>query len=153
MGVNNLKKFLISRLKIYTIYMEKEDKIIAILLVMIILSLGIAYAMIYTDSNMALNDGRYQLVCLYESELSDKIYFEGIIMDKRITRTGNHLILNVDYNSNDIEIFIPNNAGAINLKEKLNKGNKIYINGIVNEFRGRRQIKIQNEQDIRIKSN
>ncbi|MEL4305768.1 OB-fold nucleic acid binding domain-containing protein [Methanococcoides sp. LMO-2] len=125
--------------------MEKEEKIVAVLLVMAILSLAVAYFTYLpgelTGDIQPLTDS---------SGLGEKVFVEGEVLSKRLTYTGDHLILEVGHSTQPITVFIPNNKGAEEMNEKISRGDQVHVKGILDEYEGELEIIVQKEKDVRV---
>jgi len=125
--------------------MEKEEKIVVVLLVMTILSLAVAYFTYLpgelTGDIQPLTDS---------SRLGETVFVEGAVLSKRITYTGDHLILEVDHNSQPITVFVPNNRGAEELNEKISSSDQVHVAGILDEYEGKLEIVVRKSKDVTI---
>lgn len=125
--------------------MEKEEKIVAVLLVMAILSLAVAYFTYLpgelTGDIQPLTDA---------SGLGEKVFVEGEVLSKRLTYTGDHLILKVAHNTQPITVFIPNNKGAKEINEEISTGDHVCVTGILEEYEGELEIVVQKAKDVNI---
>ena len=125
--------------------MEKEEKIVGVLLVMAILSLAVAYFTYLpgelTGDIQPLTDS---------SGLGEKVFVEGEVLSKRLTYTGDHLILEVGHSTQPIAVFIPNNKGAEEINKKISRGDQVHVTGILDEYEGELEIVVQKEKDVRI---
>ena len=120
--------------------MQKEEKVGAVLLIMALLLLAVIYFALPAPSDAErLSDA---------SQLDDKVYAEGLVIEKRMTRTGGHLILSVKMDVGAIDVFVHRNAGASEIDVRVHEGDRIRAYGILSEFRGERQIRIQSGGDI-----
>ena len=126
--------------------MEKEEKIVAVLLVMAILSLGVAYVTFFQGTGGSISGDAMQLT--EESSVGDLVYFEGSILSKKFTFTGDHLLLSVDYDQNIVKVFIPNNNGAVGVDNMVNENDYVRIQGIVDEYQGEREVVVQSKNDV-----
>lgn len=124
--------------------MEKEEKIVVVLLVMAILSLAVAYFTYLpgelTGDIRPLTDS---------SGLGEKVFVEGTVLSKRITYTGDHLILEVDQSTQPITVFIPNNRGAEEINERISTNDQVRITGILDEYEGELEIIVQKAKDVK----
>ncbi|ODV48920.1 MAG: nucleic acid binding OB-fold tRNA/helicase-type [Methanohalophilus sp. 2-GBenrich] len=125
--------------------MEKEEKVIAILLTMAILSLAVAYVTYFPNSfnktgEQPLTDS---------TEVGKTVTIEGTLYSKEATFNGNHLILQIDYNSDLLTVFIPEDNGAMNIDSRITVGDKLRIKGEVDEYKGEQEIIVKNENDIK----
>lgn len=119
--------------------MQKEEKIVVILLIMVLLSLIILYVLVPVTPYEPFTN---------ESNINDKVYIEGKIINKKVTK-NNHWILTISPDTkgiNTIKVFIPNKiAKELN---NINKNTKIGAYGIVKDYYGEKEIVIQNKNDI-----
>ncbi|KGK99326.1 nucleotide-binding protein [Methanococcoides methylutens] len=125
--------------------MEKEEKIVVVLLVMAILSLAVAHFTYLpgelTGDIQPLTDS---------SGLGEKVFVEGNVLSKRITYTGDHLILEVDQNTQPITVFVPNNHGAEEINEKISTNDQVRVTGILDKYEGELEIIVQKANDVKI---
>ncbi|MCM1987924.1 nucleotide-binding protein [Methanococcoides seepicolus] len=123
--------------------MEKEEKIIAILLAMAILSLAVAY-FIYIPGELSGN-----IEPLSDSTtLGEKVFVEGPVLNKKMTYSGDHLILKVDHEGEMITVFVPNNKGAKDIDKELAVNDMVHIAGILDEYEGELEIIVKDKKDI-----
>ncbi len=121
--------------------MEKEEKIVVILLCMAFLSLTIAYVTFYSDDIDAEQFSS-------SSVPGDDVILEGEILSKRFTYTGDHLLMNVDHGSGVIKVFVPSNNGAKDVDSRINENDRVVVTGKVDEYEGELEIVLQNSDDI-----
>jgi len=104
----------------------------------------IAVALVVIASHLALAAvGKRPFTSPFTNESADGelVYFSGTIDRLSLTKSGGHLILEV----NNISVFIQNQI-ASNLT--LRKGENITIIGTVQTYRGNKEIIIQSASDI-----
>lgn len=130
--------------------MEKEEKVVIVLLVMALCSLSTAYVFLGQETAGA-GQGEKALQYTHESEVGEKVSLDAEVLSKRFTYTGDHLLLEVDFDSEVLSVFIPNTAGAEALNNLIGEGNIISITGIVSEYEGEREIKVERKEDITLK--
>jgi DNA/RNA endonuclease YhcR with UshA esterase domain len=124
--------------------MQKEEKIVVVLLVMAVLSLIIGYFGFAPVTNAYSSD----------SKVGEKVYVEGTIFSKQMTAKGDNLILkifpsdNSDKNEN-INAFIAKNNGAKEVFDSVKKGEKVRIDGKVAEYMNAREIVVESSKDVR----
>ncbi len=128
--------------------MEKEEKIVAVLLAMAILSLAVAYATFFQSDNGSISNDALQLT--ERSAIGDVVYFEGTILNKKFTFTGDHLLLSVDHDENVVKVFIPNNKGAEYIDDIVNENDMVRIQGIVSEYQDEREVVVQSKNDVTV---
>jgi len=117
--------------------MQKEEKIVVVLLFMALGSLAVAFWTFSPeegdgDSAAAKNDALLTL--------------EGLVLEIKPTNTGGNLILRLD--STALPVFIPAGAGAGELQEQLHAGDRIRVRGTVADFQGKEELKISRAADV-----
>ncbi len=131
--------------------MEKEEKIVVVLLVMALFSLSTAY--IFFGSELA-GAGKSEVKAIqytHESEVGEKVTLDAEVLSKRFTYTGDHLLLEVDFDSEVLSVFIPKTAGAEALNDSINEGDIISITGTISEYKGKKEINVERKEDITLK--
>ncbi len=115
---------------------QKEEKIVAVLLVMAVLSLIIGYF------------GFVPTLAAYssESKIGERVFVEGIILSKEMTAKGDNLILSVS--NLNVKVFISKDNGAKEVYDNLKTGDKIRINGKVAQYKNVREIVIESASDV-----
>ena len=114
--------------------MQKEEKIVVVLLVVAVLSLIIAYFGFAPQTNAYSSD----------SKIGERVYVEGTILSKQMTKTGDNLILKVS----NLNIFIQKDNGAKEVYNAVKTGDTVRITGKVSEFSGKREIVVENAKDV-----
>ena len=84
----------------------------------------------------------------HESEVGEKVFLEAEVLSKRFTYTGGHLLLEVNFDSEVLSVFIPNTAGAEALDKSINEGDFVSITGIISEYQGKKEIRVEKKEDI-----
>lgn len=116
--------------------MQKEEKVVVVLLVMAVLSLIIGYfgftseVPVYSES----------------SKIGERVYVEGIILSKQMTGKGDHLILRIS--TPGIIIFIPRDSGANEVYDTFKNGVKVRITGKVAEYNNQKEIIVESAKDV-----
>ncbi len=123
--------------------MEKEEKIVAILLTMTILSLAVAY-LTYLPGEITGNVPALS----EESLIGEKVFVEGTVLNKKITFNGDHLIMDVAHSQGMITVFIPNNKGAVEIDKRVDIGDKLRIIGLLDEYEGKKELVVQKESEV-----
>ncbi|AKB52051.1 OB-fold nucleic acid binding domain protein [Methanosarcina barkeri str. Wiesmoor] len=129
--------------------MEKEEKVMVLLLFMTLTSLMTAYLCFgpeLTASGQETGEEARQYT--RESGEGEKVFLEAQVLSKRLTYTGGHLLLQVDCNSEVLSIFIPKTAGAEALNNSIQKGDFISVTGTVSQYEGKREIKVERKEAI-----
>lgn len=132
--------------------MEKEEKVVVVLLVMALASLSTAY--VFFGSELAgaghKSEGK-ALQYTHESEVGERVTLDAEVLSKRFTYTGDHLLLDVDFDSEMLVVFVPRTAGAEALNSSIKKGDFISITGTISEYKGKREITVERKEDIALK--
>ncbi len=116
--------------------MQKEEKIVLVLLVMAALSLIIGYWGFSTPAAAYSSD----------SKLGESVYVEGTILEKQMTRTGDNLVLTLS--NLNIKIFVSKADGSKEVYDTLKTGDKVRITGKVQEYKNAREIVVKSAKDI-----
>lgn len=117
--------------------LQREEKIVAVLLVMAVLSLIIGYLGFVPQVSGYTED----------SKIGDSVLIEGIVLNKKMTASGGNLILSIS--DLDVNIFISKDNGAKEVYENLNLGDQVRINGKVAQYRNAREIIVESASDIK----
>lgn len=125
-------------------FLEKEEKIVVILLLMAVLSLAVAYVTIFPNNI----NGKIHQPLSENTEIGEIVTIEGIVYDKTLTRTGEHLILTIDYDSWLIKVFIPGKEGAGEINNLVFEGDMLKITGRLDEYKGEKELVVENKNDI-----
>lgn len=131
--------------------MEKEEKVVVVLLLMVLSSLLTAYICFGSESPSDTQKSGEIKQYTSKSAVGERVFLEGEVLNKQFTHKGNHLLLQVDCNSEVLSIFIPKTAGAESLNLSIDKGDYISIKGTVTEYEGKREVKVEKQEDISIK--
>ncbi|MGP8338060.1 MAG: OB-fold nucleic acid binding domain-containing protein [Methanosarcinaceae archaeon] len=126
--------------------MEKEEKIVAVLLVMGLLSLVVAYVTFYQGNERDIANSGIQFN--EQSSIGSHVYLEGMILSKRFTFKGDHLLLSVEHDQHAVKVFIPKNNGAEYIDKLVNENDYVHIKGIVDEYEGEREVIVQNKNGV-----
>ena len=118
------------------IRLQKAEKIVLILLLMALGSLTVASWAFYpaVESSSTKEDSR--------------ITVEGVVLKIAPTKTGGHIIIELD--STPLPVFIPRDSGASDIQSKIGPGSHIRVRGDLAEFGGRNEIKVARVTDIEI---
>jgi DNA/RNA endonuclease YhcR with UshA esterase domain len=134
--------------------MEKEEKVMVLLLFMTLTSLLTAYLCFGSELTASGQDnGEKAKQYTRESSEGEKVFLQAEVLSKRFTYTGEHLLLQVDCNSEVLSVFIPKTAGAEALNTSIREGDFISITGTVSEYEGKNEIKVERKEDILLNNN
>jgi len=128
--------------------MEKEEKVMVLLLFMTLTSLMIAYLCFGSELTASGQEAGEAKTYTRESSEGDKVFLEAQVLSKRLTYTGGHLLLQIDCNSEVLSVFIPKTAGAEALNNSIQIGDFISVTGTVSEYEGKREVKVERKEDI-----
>lgn len=109
------------------IWLQREEKIAVVLLLMALSSLAVAYWAFGTSGS------------------DDDTSLSGRIVSIRETRTGGHLIITLD--TTPMQIFLPARV-AERVRGSLSPGDRIEVRGRVSEYMGRSEIEVRRPSDI-----
>ncbi|MCQ1536975.1 hypothetical protein FTO70_15110 [Methanosarcina sp. KYL-1] len=129
--------------------MEKEEKVVVVLLIMALSSLFAAYLCFGPGiAGMGKSPGGESWQYTPEAGEGERVSLEAEVLSKRFTYTGEHLLLKVDCGSEVLTVFVPSEAGAGALEESISEGDILSITGVVSEYEGEREIKVAKKEDI-----
>jgi DNA/RNA endonuclease YhcR with UshA esterase domain len=124
--------------------MQKEEKIVFVLLLMALGSLVVAFWAFAPDESTAAILGAKG-----ENEvLQTGVSLEGRIVSLKTTQSGGHLLISLD--STPIPIFISSNSGAEELLSRLKTGNNVRVKGISKVFQGKEEIEVSRSSDLQL---
>ncbi|WMW24657.1 OB-fold nucleic acid binding domain-containing protein [Methanolobus sediminis] len=125
--------------------MEKEEKIVVILLCMALFSLAIAYTFFYSGNPAD------DIKSFSSSSLpGDDVRLEGDILTKRFTYSGDHLLMDVDSGSGIVKVFIPSASGSKDVDSMVNVNDRVLIFGTVSEYEGELEVVVDNSGDVTV---
>jgi DNA/RNA endonuclease YhcR with UshA esterase domain len=116
--------------------MQKEEKVVVVLLVMAVLTLIIAFFGFSSQPEAYSKD----------SKLDERVYVEGTLLSKQMTKTGDNLIITLS--NLDIKVFVSKNNGAKEVYDSLKKGDMVRITGKVQEYKNAKEIVVGSAGDV-----
>ncbi len=116
--------------------LQKEEKIVVVLLVMAALSLIIGYLGFSEETKAYSRD----------SKIGERVQVEGTVLSKQMTRTGDNLILTIS--NLEIKVFVLKDNGAKQVYDSLKNGDRVRITGKVSEYKNAREIVVENAGDV-----
>lgn len=116
--------------------MQKEEKVVVVLLIMAVLSLIIGYFGFSSQTPAYSSD----------SKPGERVYAEGTLLSKQMTGKGDNLILTLS--NLNIKVFIPKNSGAKEVYDTVKTGERVKINGKVSEYKNEREIVVDSAKDV-----
>lgn len=116
---------------------QKEEKIVAVLLVMAVLSLIIGYF------------GFVPTLAAYssESKIGEHVFVEGTILSKEMTAKGGNLILSIS--NLNVKVFISKDNGAKEVYDNVKAGDNVRIEGKIAEYMNAREIAVESAKDVK----
>ncbi|MGB3943762.1 MAG: OB-fold nucleic acid binding domain-containing protein [Methanothrix sp.] len=114
--------------------MQKEEKVVVVLLFMALGSLA--------SASWALGDFEED-----PDEISISLVAEGTVSSMKTT-TGGHLIIRLQ--SSSIPIFVSRESGAEEMAVRVAKGDRIRAVGEISEYEGRREISVKRPADVEV---
>lgn len=129
--------------------MQKEEKIVLVLLLMALGSLAVAFwAFAPDDGNGSYDhtdsDGSFGS----DTEKDGTQSVEGQILEMKPTKSGGNMLLTLD--STALKVFIPASAGADVLKEQLQVGDRIRVSGTITEYLGDEELSVSRKSDVQL---
>ena len=116
--------------------MQKEEKVVVLLLLMALGSLFVA-SWALGDFDAATGPDQVPISIVAEGEVSS------------ITTTdGGHLIIRLQYSA--MPIFVKSDCGALDVAMRVAKGDQIRVRGEVSEYEGRRELSVQRAEDVEV---
>jgi hypothetical protein len=119
--------------------MQKEEKIVVVLLFMALGSLAVAsWAFGPEDTEGST----------VQAKEDSQISLEGLVQEINPTKTGGHLIIKLD--STQMPVFVPRDSGAGDVQSRVNIGDRIRVRGIAAEFGGKKELKVGRAADVEV---
>ena len=115
--------------------MQKEEKIVVVLLLMAMGSLAVA-EWTFGDTDQSAVSGKSD----------SSISVEGHVLGITTTKTGGNLVFQLDTTNNSI--FVPSSTGAKDIQGRVHSGDNVRITGTLSEFNGKNEIKVARSADV-----
>jgi len=125
--------------------MQKEEKIVVVLLFMALGSLAAAFWAFSPEESSTQASG--DPISPVDSR-SSLVTLEGRIISAENTRSGGNLIINLD--STQMPVFIPASSGAKELSARLQTGGRVRITGTINSYQGKDELKVSRRADVQL---
>lgn len=122
---------------------EKEEKIMIVLLTMVLLSLSVAYVTFYQDGTQIQELSA-------SSRPGEIVYLEGTVASERFTNTGDHLLIDVEHGSGITKVFVSRDKGAQEISSIIAENNKVRVTGEVQEYQDELEIVVQDVSGIEL---
>lgn len=117
--------------------MQKEEKIVVVLLLMALGSLAVA------EWTFGVSD-QDDLTVKSDSYIS----VDGHVLDITATKTGGNLIFHLDTTSTPL--FVSGSSGAKDILARVHSGDHVRIRGMPSEFNGKKEIKVARSADVEV---
>ncbi|MHB8118161.1 MAG: OB-fold nucleic acid binding domain-containing protein [Methanothrix sp.] len=122
--------------------MQKEEKIVVVLLLMALGSLAVAFWAFSPE------EGELESSSDSVSQKDAGLSVEGLVLEIKPTKNGGNLLLKLD--STQLPIFIPARAGAKEIQARIRVGDQVKIRGIVSTFQDNEELVISRQSDIQV---
>lgn len=127
--------------------MQKEEKVVLVLLSMALGSLSVAFWAFPPDEGKA-EGFDYSETAEESGNAQPLTVVEGAVVDMKPTKSGGHLQISLD--STTLSVFISRSAGAEELSAILKEGDRIRAMGKQKEYQGREEIEVSRISDVQI---
>jgi DNA/RNA endonuclease YhcR with UshA esterase domain len=122
--------------------MQKEEKIVAVLLLMALGSLAVAFWAFSPEEDVVERSSDSM------SQKDAGLSVEGLVLEIKPTKSGGNLLLKLD--STPLQIFIPASAGAKELQAQIQAGDRVRVRGTVSTFQGKDELVVSKKADIQV---
>jgi hypothetical protein len=122
--------------------LQKEEKIVVVLLLMALGSLAVAFWAFGPEEGDLENSS---------DSLSQKdasLCVEGLVLEMKPTKSGGNLLLRLD--TTELPIFITAKAGAKELQSRIRAGDRVSIRGTVSTFQGSEELVVSRQADVQV---
>ena len=124
--------------------MQKEEKIVVVLLLMALGSLAVAFWA------FAPEVGELGSSSESVSQKDAGLSLEGLVLEIKPTKSGGNLLLKLD--STPLPIFIPASAGAKELQARVHVGDRVRIRGTVSVYQGKEELSVSRQADVQVQT-
>ncbi|MDD1760878.1 MAG: hypothetical protein LUQ59_01465 [Methanothrix sp.] len=118
--------------------MQKEEKTAVVLLLMALGSLAIAFWAFNSEESIQDDNA--------SAKHDEQISVEGLVTEMNPTKSGGNLIIELD--STPLPVFIPRDSGAEEILRRVSLGDRIQVNGVLWEYNGNKEIKLERAEDL-----
>lgn len=133
--------------------MQKEEKVVVVLLFMALGSLAVAFWAFSSDSfpsgssdSDSSASPSWPLWNGDDEVGRQSISLQGSIVELKRTGSGGHLLIGLD--STSLPVFVAGSNGAEELTGALKRGDRIAVKGTVREYQGREEIEVSRSADV-----
>ena len=129
--------------------MKIENKIVIILFITAFTTLFLLYAVLSENPGSGLTVSEEKAVIPTKADLGKEVYVQGTVLDKRMTYSGDNLIVNIECEDKTVlMIFIPKSAGAAAVNREIEPSDYIGVKGTVKEYNKTLEVVPKNENGI-----
>jgi len=118
--------------------MQREEKIVIVLLLMAAGSLAVAFWAFASDDGTAGG----------ATEKDASLTVEGRVLEMKPTKSGGNLILSLDGSS--LPVFIPASSGASDVQKRVHPGDSVRVMGVVSPYQGKDELKVARASDVQL---
>jgi hypothetical protein len=122
--------------------MQKEEKIVVVLLLMALGSLAVAF-WAFSPEEYVVESSSVSM-----SQKDAGLSVEGLVLEIKPTKSGGNLLFKLD--STQLPIFIPASAGAKELQARIQAGDRVRIRGTISTFQGKDELVVSKQADIQV---
>ncbi|MDD1760488.1 MAG: hypothetical protein LUQ44_07765 [Methanothrix sp.] len=126
--------------------MQREEKIVFVLLLMALGSLAVAFWAFAPDDSG--NDGLSNSKLQEWSDPEVSISVEGLVQEIKPTKSGGHILVTID--STPLPIFVTRQAGAEKILGVLKRGDRLWVRGMQKDYQGQEEIEVTRPSDVKI---
>ena len=128
--------------------MQKEEKIVVVLLLMALGSLAVAFWAFAPDGGEKDSSLGSQSQKDSSKGSSSGESIEGEVLQIKPTRSGGNLLIKLD--GSDLDVFVPANAGAKELLSRIKAGDRLSVRGTVSSYQGSEELVVSSQNDVRV---
>jgi len=125
--------------------MQKEEKIVVVLLLMALGSLAVAFWAFAPDGGE--QDSSFGTQSQKDASFSTSI-LEGRVLEIKPTRSGGNLLLKLD--DSETDIFVPAKAGAKELLSRIKAGDRLSVRGTISSYQGSEELVVSSQKDVQV---
>jgi hypothetical protein len=125
--------------------MQKEEKIVVVLLLMALGSLAVAFWAFAPDSGE--QDGSFGQQSQKDASSSTSI-IEGRVVQIKPTRSGGNLLIKLE--GSEPEIFVPAKSGAKELLSRIKAGDRLSVRVTVSSYQGSEELVVSSQTDVQV---
>lgn len=118
--------------------MQKEEKVVLVLLLMALGSLYVAFWAFEVDKSASVGSPTAGA----DSSLS----VDGRVLEIKPTKSGGNLLVRID--TTPMQIFVPAKAGASDIEKHIHTGDRVRVRGTVSQYRGKDELTVARSADF-----